>query len=248
MKEAEAEFFKYTNPYRKYGDKILLKINHTVRVKELCIDIAKSLNLSKEDIDLAAMCGLLHDIGRFEQWKKYKTYDDLKSIDHGELGVEILTKNNFINTFTKTNHNTILRAVKYHNRYSVPKTLNERNKLFVDITRDADKIDILNLFVTGGLVTNSENTKMTDKVYNSLLKKELIKIEDVKTKSDQIGVRIGFIFDINYKKSFEIIKERNLLNDMIYIQIKEASNKDLINQLNELKDYCNKYIEEMIKC
>ena len=145
MKEAEEEFLKYATPYEKYGEKIELKIKHTMRVKKISKDLAESLNLSKEDVDLAEYCGLLHDIARFEQWKRYGTYDDLKSIDHGNLGYEILKKDHFINRFTKKNHNTILLAVKYHNKYRVPKTLNERNRLFANITRDADKLDILDI-------------------------------------------------------------------------------------------------------
>ena len=85
MKEAEEEFLKYATPYEKYGEKIELKIKHTMRVKKISKDLAESLNLSKEDVDLAEYCGLLHDIARFEQWKRYGTYDDLKSIDHGNL-------------------------------------------------------------------------------------------------------------------------------------------------------------------
>ena len=46
--------------------------------------------MSKEDIDLAWLTGLLHDIGRFEQVRRYGTFNDAKSIDHGKLGVEIL--------------------------------------------------------------------------------------------------------------------------------------------------------------
>ncbi len=246
---AEEEFIKYTKPYIKYGKKIELKIKHTMRVKDLCIDIAKSLDLSEKDISLAELCGLLHDIGRFEQWKKYTSYDDLKTIDHGNLGEKILKENNFINRFTNNNHDTIFRAVKYHNKYNVPNTLTERNKLFVNITRDADKIDILNLFVTGGLVTNvDDNSIITDKIFKTLIDKKQTYTKDVKTKADQIGVRIGFIFDLNYKKSFEIIKEKDIFNKMLDIQINEVTNKELIKQLLYLKEYGNKYIEEMIKC
>ena len=36
------------------------------------------------------LIGLLHDIARFEQYTKYKTFRDSISIDHGDLGVEIL--------------------------------------------------------------------------------------------------------------------------------------------------------------
>ena len=245
---AEEEFIKYTDPYKKYGEKIELKIKHTFRVQALCGDIAKSIKLTEEEVELAKLCGLLHDIARFEQWKRYKSYNDLKTIDHGDLGVEILTKNNFINRFTNKNKDTILRAVKYHNKYRVPNTLSINNRLYTNITRDADKIDILYLFVIGGLVTTTNNTKMSTKVYNSLLNKELIKKKDTKTMADEIAIRLGFVFDLNFKKSYEIIKEKNYLNDMIDIQIKEAENKELIKQLEELRVFLNNYIEEMIKC
>ena len=245
---AEEEFIKYTDPYKKYGEKIELKIKHTFRVQALCGDIAKSIKLTEEEVELAKLCGLLHDIARFEQWKRYKSYNDLKTIDHGDLGVEILTKNNFINRFTNKNKDTILRAVKYHNKYRVPNSLSINNKLYTNITRDADKIDILYLFVIGGLVTTTNNTKMSTKVYNSLLNKELIKKKDTKTMADEIAIRLGFVFDLNFKKSYEIIKEKNYLNDMIDIQIKEAENKELIKQLEDLRVFLNNYIEEMIKC
>ncbi len=244
----EEEFIKYTNPYKKYGEKIDLKIHHTFRVQKLCIEIAKSQNLSNEDIELASTCGLLHDIGRFEQWKRYKSYNDLISLDHGDLGVDILKENNFINKFTNSNKDTILRAVKYHNKYKVPNTLSKRNIYFTNITRDADKIDILYLFVTGGLVTKTENTKMTNKIFKSVLNKQLIRKKDAKTKADEIAIRLGFVFDLNFKKSYEIIKEKDYINKMLKIQIEEAENKELINQLNELQVFINKYIEEMIKC
>ena len=76
----EEEFIKYTNPYKKYGEKIDLKIHHTFRVQKLCIEIAKSQNLSNEDIELASTCGLLHDIGRFEKWKRYKSFSFEKGL------------------------------------------------------------------------------------------------------------------------------------------------------------------------
>ena len=248
MKEAEEQFIKYTNSYKKYGERILLKIQHTFRVERLCEELANSLELSQEEIDLAKLCGLLHDIGRFEQWKNYKTYDDLKSLDHGTLGETILKENNFIDQFTNNNHDTILRAVKYHNKYKVPNTLSKKNKMYVNITRDADKIDILQLTVNGPLALSTDNTKMTDSVYKTLFNKKSINVKDVKTKADAIAIRIAFLFDLNCKKSFEIIKEKNYMNILIENQLKETNNKELINQLKKLKIFINQYIEEMISC
>lgn len=96
MKDAKINFLEYTEKYIKLDDKVRLKINHTFRVMELCEMIGRSLNLSNENLDLAILCGLLHDIGRFEQWKQYGTFEDAKSIDHGNLGVEVLKENNLI--------------------------------------------------------------------------------------------------------------------------------------------------------
>lgn len=248
MKEAENEFLNYTESYKKYGKKIDLKISHTLRVKDLCIDIAKSQNMNDDDVELAAICGLLHDIGRFEQWKNYETYNDLESIDHGDLGERILKNNSFINKFSKKNHNTIFRAVKYHNKYGVPNTVSKRNKIFTNITRDADKIDILYLFVNGGLVNHVGDSIISDKIYQNIINKKEIKRTEVKTKADEIAVRLGFAFDLNFKRSYEIIVEEDYINKMIDIQIKDTNNKNLIKQLNELRDFVNNYIEEMIKC
>lgn len=247
MKQKE-EFINYTNKYLKFGKKIELKINHTFRVEKLCEEIAKSLKLNDEEIELAKLCGLLHDIGRFEQWKKYQTYNDLLSIDHGDLGENILKHHNFINKFTNKNQNTILKAVKYHNKYKVPNTLSEKNRLFVNITRDADKIDILQLFATGELVIDSMNTEMSDKIVNCLKKKELINTTDIKTKADVIAIRLGFIFDLNYQYSLQYIKEKQYIKKIIENQIKMERNEKLINQLKEIEIVMNNYIEEMLTC
>ena len=94
-KEIE-EFETFVNHYDLSVPAIERKYKHSLRVMKFAIDIAKSLNLTEDEIILAAKAGLLHDIGRFEQWTQYCTYNDLKSIDHADLGVEILKKNNYI--------------------------------------------------------------------------------------------------------------------------------------------------------
>ena len=79
LDQAIEEFKNYTKDYINLSDKCVLKINHTLRVVKRCEEIAESLDLSKHDIELAKLCGLLHDIGRFEQWKRYETYYDEKN-------------------------------------------------------------------------------------------------------------------------------------------------------------------------
>jgi len=89
---------------------------------------------------------------------------------------------------------------------------------------------------------------MSKKVFNSIKKKEQIKRVDVKTRADEIAVRLGFVFDLNFKESFKILKETNYINTMLDIQLKDTNNKELVKQIEELRVFINNYIEEMIKC
>src|SRR5574344_837580 len=166
MEHAIEEFKIYTNDYVKISDNCTLKIDHTFRVMKLCEEIAKSLKLSDEDIFIASMCGLLHDIGRFEQWKRYQTFVDSTSTDHGDLGVEVLTENNLIRRFLPSDKYDfiILTSIEFHNKYNYPSNLSEKEKLFTKIIRDADKIDILYLYTIGHIVDNTNNEMFSDAV------------------------------------------------------------------------------------
>lgn len=250
MEEAIKEFIKYTENYKTYGEKITLKIRHSMRVKDICIEIAKSLNLNDEDIELAGLCGLLHDIGRFEQWKKFQKYEDKSTIDHGNYGYRVLKKDNYIRNFNKNprNDSIILKAVKYHNKYQIAKNMTKREKLFTNITRDADKLDLLYLYKINVFHVDSENKAFNDKVYQNILDKKLVSKDLVESKVDMTALRLGFVFDLNFKKSYEIIKQGDYMNTTIEKQKEETTNKDLIKQLTNIQSMLNNYIEEMITC
>ncbi len=117
MNKAILEFINYTNGYIKYGGRIELKIKHTFRVMRLCEMIATNLKLSKEEVEIAKIIGLLHDIGRFEQWKKYQTFKDSISIDHANFGIKVLKKDNYIRKYTSDDKydDIIFKSIKYHN-------------------------------------------------------------------------------------------------------------------------------------
>ena len=140
-------FKKYVEKYNMNDKSIMLKYLHSLRVMDLCYNIAQDNNLNKEDTDLVTLIGLLHDYGRFEQWKNYKTYSDKNSIDHADLAIKKLFDNDEIIDYctNKDYYEIIYDAIKYHNKYSYPEALSDRNKLFTKIIRDADKLDIFYL-------------------------------------------------------------------------------------------------------
>ena len=83
-------FVEYVSAYNAADVKVKLKIDHTWRTASLCDRLAVSLGLPDEDRDLAWLSGMLHDIGRFEQLRRYNTFVDRLSVNHAMLSADIL--------------------------------------------------------------------------------------------------------------------------------------------------------------
>ena len=138
-------FAAYIRPYDAQDPKVSLKIHHTYRVAALCEQIGRSIALEGTALDLAWLCGMLHDVGRFEQLRRFGTFDDSKSIDHARAGVQVLFEQGHIRDYLDDDsEDAMLRtAVEWHSAYRLPDGLDERTVMYCNILRDADKIDIL---------------------------------------------------------------------------------------------------------
>ena len=64
-----------------------------------------------------------------------------------------------------------------------------------------------------------------------------------KTKADTLAISLAFTFDMNYKKTFEILRDRSYLDKEIDIYINKTTNQKLKEQLNELRSIINNYID-----
>ena len=225
----------FNNYYERFDSSIWgvsYKYEHTMRVVEYCREIAESIGLSKEDIELAELCGLFHDIARFKQYQEYHTFEDKISFDHGDEGYNILKE-------LGVDNEIILESTKWHNKYAVG-DVDERTKIFCDITRDADKLDIM---MTQENKCNDEEYDVSDDIINALKNKELTRNSGKKSSNATNILRcIGFIFDINFNKSLLIIKDTDIVNIKFDVILNKFDNEDI----KEIKDICNKYIDERI--
>ena len=82
-------FEQYISKFDLNNEKVRWKYLHSYRVAFLMEELARKLKLSKNEIIVAYILGLFHDIGRFPQLDKFDSYNDL-NIDHGDLGYKIL--------------------------------------------------------------------------------------------------------------------------------------------------------------
>ncbi len=146
LTELKDWFTKYVHTFRcSDPDKqqnIDLKEGHTIRVCKEILTIGKQLGLNDDELRLAEIIALLHDVGRFEQYARYHTFTDGKSENHAELGVAIIKRSGMLNQFDGAVNNLIIRSIQYHNRASLPDHESEVCLLFSKLLRDADKLDI----------------------------------------------------------------------------------------------------------
>ena len=140
-------FHDYTGRYDPDNPLIRHKIVHTLHVAELSERIARSLVLDDDDVDFAWFLGLLHDIGRFEQVRRYGTFVDSQSVDHAEFGADLLFRDGLFRSFPtdqlpQERRDTAETAIRLHNKLSLPDNLDGETQRFAQILRDADKVDI----------------------------------------------------------------------------------------------------------
>lgn len=102
---AQQEFESYLNGYDRENDRIKLKIIHTYGVVKQAEELAGRMHLSAEDTDLARLIALLHDIGRFEQLKRYDSFEP-GTMDHAAYGVKVLFDEGMIHAFFRMTNGT----------------------------------------------------------------------------------------------------------------------------------------------
>ena len=254
LQKARIEFKNYIHNYDNQNDPgFNLKVVHTYHVVDNAMMIAKKLGLSDEDINLAGLIAILHDIGRFDELKNLKKFDSVGN-DHAMFASKLLFDEGLINNFIDNDkyNNIIRKAIENHNKKSIEEGLTDKELLHAKIIRDADKLDnyrvkkeekIENIFP--GIVNNSadlENSLISDSVYNSILKEECVDIKDRKYPLDYWVCILGFTFDIYFKETLSIIKQ----NDYINILVDRFNYKNSNEKMNEIRNIINTYIEKQM--
>lgn len=284
-------FAEYVRNYDPSDEKIKLKIDHTYRVAGLCQRIAESLGLSEPDVDIAWLLGMLHDIGRFEQIRRFGTFNDAQSVDHAEFGADLLFKEGLIRKFAegyyeecelassgneeagqaysrqkdcqedcdegklnseqvKCNEGKLAGllelAIRQHNKYRVKEGLTDKELMFCNILRDADKVDIFKVNADIPMeiiydVTTEElkNGVITKAVLESFYKKETVLKSVRRSAVDHIVGHISLLFELVYKESYRQAKEQGYVYKLLDF-------KSDVPEVNAEFDDMRKYVDEFL--
>ena len=119
-----------------------LKLAHTFRVLEQARHIVASEGFAQPLARCCHLAALYHDVARFEQFLRYRTFRDSISRNHGLMGVGILKRERRLVDETPQVRKAVLTAVGLHNRFALP-ALPPLAHTTALVVRDADKLDIL---------------------------------------------------------------------------------------------------------
>lgn len=232
-----------------------LKVVHTYHVSENARKIAEKLNLSGEDIKLAKLIGLLHDIGRFEELKVTNEFNSVK-FEHAAYGSKMLFEQGIIRKFIEDSQydEIIKKAIENHSKLEIEEGLDERTLLHSKIIRDADKLDnyrvkkderIEVIFPTRvNKKEDMEESLLSDKVYETILSQKCLDIHDRVTPLDFWVCILAFIFDLNFDVTYKIVKENDYIN--ILIDRFDYKDKETKNRMEDIRVIINKFIDEKI--
>lgn len=251
--KAMKSFNLYLKDYDIKNPMIALKVKHTYAVVQASEYIARNLNLSNEDIDLAKLIALLHDIARFEQAKIYGDYKDFKTIDHGDLAIKILFDDKLIRNFIEVDiyDDIISKAIQNHNKLNIEDGLTDKQLLHSKIIRDGDKMDIFRVKTTDSFeaILNAtkeelENDTITKKIYDDFMHNQVIVSHERKTTLDCWVSYLAFIYDFNFKVGLQFIKDHDYINKMI--DRLDYKNKEISFLMENIRKHAHNYINTIL--
>jgi len=251
--KARNAFEHYVKNYDAADEKVRLKVEHTYRVCELCETIAKASGFDENETETAWLTGLLHDVGRFEQLRRYGTFEDAKSIDHAQFGADILFRENKIRDYIDdaSEDELLEKAVRCHSAYRVPAKYSEREKKFANLLRDADKIDILKVNILFPLeeiynVTTQElkNCTVTPEVMQAFHEGHAVLRSLKKTPVDNVVGHISLVYELVYPVSTRIMYEQGYLEKLMdfHSDLEETN-----QQFEEIRQTMRRYVQDSVR-
>lgn len=266
---ARAAFDTYVAAYDAASPRIALKVEHTLHVMELCERIARETGFTPAGVDLAWLCGMFHDIGRFEQLRRWDTFSDAASTSHAALGVEVLfgSENHgsgtgatgIIHRFIDSNdelEEVIRAAVGFHSDYRLPEDLDVRTRALCDVVRDADKLDILRVASTDTVETVLNATEdellvsaVSPAIEDAFFEHRTAHYSERITPVDYLVNLACFAFELVYPASLEIADEQEYIYRALerpFGITRPFENKATAQLMNRMDGHLRAWVDERL--
>jgi len=204
----------------EYDTHIELKIEHSLAVLAEAKAITPTLALSQRLVQAAHLAALYHDIGRFPQYRRYRTFQDSRSANHAHLGVRALRQEKAsMPPIDASLRPLVLGGVILHNRRDIPRGISPELAVVAKIVRDSDKLDITRVMLdylrpggkTSDVVTlhvADEPEKYSPEIIAQIQSGRIGDYSSMRFKNDFTLILLSWVNDLNFKASRQAFLDR----------------------------------------
>ncbi len=247
---------EYAASYKKgdpeLEDAVSLKYGHTRRVVAEIRQLCESIALDRHMSMLAQIAALLHDVARFEQFSKYRTFSDYRSANHAEWAVDIILSTRLLSILDPDDARKVIGAIRHHNEVQIPMEVTGEERLLCQLLRDADKLDIYSIVLDHYINPQSqrsatvqieipEGSEVSPEICAGVLANENIPYEKIATLADFKIIQLGWIFDLNFAHTFRCIKNRGYVDSL---KQHLPSTPDVDQIIAHVQEYLDRRVEE----
>ncbi|MCD6394770.1 MAG: HD domain-containing protein [Planctomycetes bacterium] len=225
-----------------------LKEEHTRRVCDEMNYLTESLGLSESQRLVAETIAIFHDLGRYEQFTKYRTFSDAGSVPHGPLAVEVLARGNVLDNIEPRQRTVIEQAIILHAARELADDLDEDIGLFARLIRDADKLDIYYLVTEvdtrppddpqASVMINwfPQGEGYSPEIIEAIRTRESIDYAMLKTHIDMRLIHLAWVYDLNFPATFAKIKRNRYFEKIIALLPADEDIAEAARQITAYRD------------
>lgn len=227
MSTLQIAFKEYISPFKSepyLSDPTIERIvRHIEHVVENIIVLADSLELSQNEKNIAVITALFHDIGRL--WLQHPENAESNIKDHAEASIQYLKSSAIFEQLDEISQNIVIQVIIHHNKADLPKKENEAILFYIKLLRDADKLDAwrstseyltrkgLKPIIATELLL-SDRPVVTPELCKIIIEGGIPHKGELVTFNDFIIFQMSWIFDLHFKKSFQIVNQKQYIRHL----------------------------------
>lgn len=250
LNEIKGSFREYAGSFRLsddagYNKHMELKQFHTEKVVEEIRELGKSIQMNQKQLAFVEVIAWLHDIGRFEQYDKYRTFSDAESENHAEMALRIIEELSLLKDFKNEQVDIICKSILNHNIPKVEQGETAEIDFYSRVLRDADKLDIWRVVIEMNIFHKIKNEKMPesysvpDNLMSYFEDSKTIPLTKVNSYYDSILFRLSWVYDLNFEYTLIEFSKREMARKFLS-KLPDSSKLDKI--LNQVNSYASKFV------
>lgn len=233
----------YTND-AEYDRNIRLKVEHTHKVYAVMSHLAAGEGLSAADTLIACAVALLHDVGRFPQYRRWQTFRDRDSDNHARMAVDVIREHGLLKDYMPREQLLIEEAVRFHNLLEVPARLKSDTDTFLLLIRDADKLDIWRVFLehfntppekraSAALLGFPEKPGVSPACLTALGQRKIVNLNSVNSVNDFKLLLVSWVYNLNFRTSYWLLQENAIIDRLLDGLPDDATVRKAVEAANE---------------